>query len=292
MRISDNMGNFLRNLETIQGRLFEQSVRISSGKKLSRPSQDPQASERVLRIRDQVSRINQYFRNIQRASLELSNTEVVLTALREDSTTVIQKVQQGLNDIISQNDRDMIATEIEEILDNMFYLSTNSIDGKRLFSGGAVSTNPVVLSGGIYSYQGDGLARMVEIAENRKIQTNVLGSAVFTEASSDLLNTVQQLADALRASDTNTATALLDKMNAAIRAIDLARTTVGVTLNQLESTTVQHDEHMLSLTVEASHLEDADLAKAITELTQSEIALSATLTLASRQRATLFDFFG
>ena len=64
----------------------------------------------------------------------------------------------------------------------MVQISTASIDGKRLFSGGALSTNPVLVSGGSYSYQGDGLARMVEIAENRKIQTNVLGSAVFSES--------------------------------------------------------------------------------------------------------------
>ena len=81
-------------------------------------------------------------------------------------------------------------------------------------------------------------------------------------------------------------------MNAAIRAIDLARTTVGVSLNRLDSTKSQHDQLMLSLTVEASNLEDADLAKAISEMTQSEIALSATLAVGARQRASLFDFFG
>ncbi len=294
MRISDNMAveNFLRDLEKIRERLFERSARVSSGKKLRRPSQDPQGSDRVIRIRDQVSRVNQYFRNIQRARLELTSTENVLTTLRESSTTVIQKVQQGLNDIITQDDRDMIAMEIEEILGGMFQLSTTSIDGKRLFSGGALSTDPVLLNAGTYSYQGDGLVRMVEIAENQKIQTNVLGSTVFTGAGSDLLNTVKQLADALRVSDTSTATALLDKMHASIRAIDLARTTVGVTLNKLDSTKALQDQLMLSLTIEASNLEDADLAKAISEMTQSETALSAILAVGSRQRTSLFDFFG
>lgn len=294
MRISDNMAqrDFLRNIEVIKGRLYERSLQVSSGKKLNRPSQDPQGSGRVLRIRDQVLRISQYSRNINQARLELSSADSVLNSLRNLSTSVIESVQQGLSDT-NQAQRDIIATEIEGILQDMVHLSATSIDGKRIFSGSATSTDPILLSAGVYIYQGDSQARMVEIAEGRQIQLNVLGSDIFTDPSSDLLNTVQQLADALRISDTATATSLLTNMDAAMTALDSARATVGITLNQMEGTQEELDLRLLTLAKELSNIEDADMIEAISALTQTETALAAALEAGVRIRQpTLLDFLG
>lgn len=293
MRVSDNMAmrSFLSNLETIRERFFQRNVQVSSGKKLRVPSQDPQGSGRVLRIRDQMLRVGQFTRNIQQARVEMRAGEDVLSALRNEIDTVIVKTQQGLNDVISQGNRDLIAAEIDDILQGMVQLSSTTLDGKRLFSGSTVFTNPVILSGGSYVYQGNTKVRSVEIAENRQVQVNVVGSDVFTETSSDLLNSVQQIAVALRASDTAAATTLMGKMNKAIDALDRARMGLGVTLSQLDSTETELNKRVISLTGELSELEDADMAEAISGLTQSEIALRAALGAgATIRQPNLLDF--
>ena len=295
MRITDSMAyrTFLTNLQDIRGRLFKHNLELSTGKSLNRPSDDPQASARVLRIRDQASRIHQYSRNIERARVTLSSSDGALATVVEFATDVSEKLTRGLNEILSQVDLDALATEIDEILASVLHVAGTSVDGKRLFSGSNLFTDPLALVGSTYVYQGDGVAQIVEIADNRLIQTNVIGSDVFTEPSSDLVNTIKQAAEALRIADTTTAAALLSKLNTGIAAVDSARIQVGVTLRQLDSTHEELNQQLLFLTQEISTLEDADLAQTISALNLDETALSAALEAGSRlPRLSLFDFFG
>lgn len=295
MRVSDSMTvrNFLRNLGEVRERVFEKNAEVSSGKKLTRPSDDPAGSARILRIREQMSRINQYHRNVNHSRVMLASTSDALNSLRNMVNVISQKASSGLNGTLSQSSRDAIAAELDVMLQEIVRTSSTTVDGKKIFSGSNVLTDPLAQSGGTYVYQGDTRIRSVEIAEDLKVQINIPGSDIFTETNSDLVNTVAQLANALRASDLDGARQLMTKLNSAGSAIDTARTKVGGSMNQLDTARTRLEEETLALTQEASSIEDADLAESITQLTQNETALKAALSIGARLRqSTLFDIFG
>ncbi len=297
MRVSENMNvrSFLTNLADLRSRLYKSSLEVSSGKSLRDPSDDPVGAARVLRIRDQMSRIDQYYRNINQSRTFLAATDDALNSVRNLITSISEKAAYGLNGTLSQDARDAIASELDQIQGSLLHTAGTTIDGKRIFSGSEVLKEPLVLGsdGVTYTYQGDQNALSVEISEGLQIQTNVAGSDVFTAAGSDLVNTVKQLADALRADDSGAVHVLMGKVDQATQSLDVCRTRVGQSLNQLETAKAQLDQRAFNLTAEISGLEDADLAEAATSLSQNQTALQAALrTGASLQSTSLFDLIG
>lgn len=295
MRVSDNsmIRNFLTNLEQVRERVARRSNEVSSGKKITRPSQDPVGTARLLRLRDSMARINQHSRNAQRVEVKMGTTSGSLNSLRNLINTVTEKANQGINGIRSPQEQDAIATEIEQILENMVFIGNTSVDGERIFAGSEVLTQPFVLSGSTYTYEGDAYVHPIEIADSLTVNSNIVGSDVFTETDSDLLNTVAAVASNLRASDSDAVLALLPKLTAAAEQVDAARVKVAQTLNQVEDANSRHAEERLALTKEASHLEDADMAHSISQLLQDETALRASMSVGARlNQSTLFDILG
>ena len=295
MRVSDNgmLRNFLTNLHQVRERVARRSDEVSSGKRVTRPSHDPVGTARLLRLRDSVSRINQYSRNAHQVEVKMGTTSSALNSLRNLINTVTEKANQGINGIRSSQEQNAIATEIEQILEQMVFIGNTSVDGKRIFAGSEVLSQPFVLSGSTYIYQGDASVHKVEISNGLGVVSNIAGSEVFTEVDSDLLNTVAAVASNLRASDSDSVLALLPKLTAAAEDVDAARVRVAQTLNQVEDASTRHAEELLALTKEASHLQDADIANSISQLLQDETALRASMAVGARlNRSTLFDILG
>lgn len=294
MRISDNMSFqlILANLRKINQDLFERNREIASGKKLHLPGQDPSGSSRVVRIRAELARINQYGRNLQRSQVLLGAADEAFNSLRNTLDSAVERTAFALGGIVNQDQLDTIAAEIDQIQQSVLRLANTSVDGRNIFSGSRTKTQPFQLVAGTYVYQGDDRPLQVEIAKGQVIPTSVTGDKVFTEPSTDLLNTLTQLADALRAGDKTTAQTMMQRLVEAGRVIDVARVEISQSIQQVESVHQELNTSMLRLVEEASHLEDADLAESITALTSAETRLQASLQTAARQRTSLFDLIG
>ena len=201
MRISENsmVQDFLRNLESARQRWFGWNQQVSTGKKLQKPSDNPADSAHLVRIQDDFSRTNQYLRNISTAQSKLGTASSALNALRNLTITASEKTIGALTDTTSQDSRNAIALELEGILKNIEQVAATSVDGLYIFSGSRVDTVPFTESGGNYAYQGDDHPSMIEVAQGESIQVSVPGSEVFSDSSSDLLNTMRQLIDQLKA---------------------------------------------------------------------------------------------
>lgn len=281
----------LENIQRLESRLFEQNQQVASGKKVDQASDDPTGSAKLVRLRDEMSRINQFKRNIIQARVQVSSTADALNSVTNLINSARATATQGLSDT-STDDREILARELEATLDELISVSSTSVDGKMLFSGSQISIEPLALVGGVYVDQGDDQALMVQISDNRSIQINATSSEVFTDPSADLVNSIQQLADALRVDDTATATQILDTINSAADGVELVRARISRALGDLDDANQQLDQQMITLTSEVSGIEDADLAKAISDSALTESALSATLSVAGQRQLSLFDVIG
>ncbi|HSR67146.1 MAG TPA: flagellar hook-associated protein FlgL [Acidobacteriota bacterium] len=294
MRVADrtNFSLLLENLARINQQIFKRTREISSGKKLHEPSQDPAPSARLVRLRDELSRINQFQRNIQKSRVRLGSADEVLNSLRNLIDVVHERGAFGLTETINPQQRETVADEIEQILNSILSLADSEVDGRKIFSGSQTDTEPYQLVGGSYVYQGDGERLEVEIADNRSVLTSIPGQEIFTDPSADLLNSIAGLVEAFRAGDRDAAKAFLEEIGAAEQLIDLARVRIGEAVRLTEETERAHQGSRLQLVQEASGIEDADIAEAITELTAAETSLQATLQTGARQRVSLFDLIG
>ena len=296
MRISENtmVQEYLRNLEDARLRWYEWNRRVSTGKRIHAPSDAPADSARLVRIQDEVSRINQYFRNISRAGVKLGNASSTLNSLRNAVIQASERTIFALNGTTSEESRRAIAHDLRGLLEGIVQLASTSVDGVYLFSGSRVDQNPMQREAdGTYTYRGDEVGLEIEISEGERVRVNVAGTEVFLAPGADLINTLKALIDQLENSDIDGATLSLEALQEAGKVIDRARFSIGYGLQKIEAAQTRLESRLLDLTSEVSRLEDANMAEAISRMVQSETALSASLGAGARMRqGNLFDYLG
>jgi len=91
MRVTNNMmsQNLLRNLETSQEKMLQLQNQASSSLKINKPSDDPAGAQKVLRLKSNISSIEQWKSN---ASEALSYMDTVDSTLG-DMTSMLQRVK-------------------------------------------------------------------------------------------------------------------------------------------------------------------------------------------------------
>ena len=138
MRITNNM--MLRNTTTnINGNKVNVNSlnnQMSSQKKISRPSEDPVVAIRALRLRSNLSEINQYYENnIPDAESWLDVTETALNNMKEILTDVRTQCVYGATDSLEYKDRKTILTSLQSLREQLYAEGNSDYAGRTVFTG-------------------------------------------------------------------------------------------------------------------------------------------------------------
>jgi len=114
-----------------QSKLNQTQMQLSTGKKILTPSDDPVAASRIIDLNQSIKQTQQYQSNSDAARQRLSLEEGVL----QNATTILQRINelgiQGLNATSSPSDRATIATEMEELNQQLLGLAnTKNANGE------------------------------------------------------------------------------------------------------------------------------------------------------------------
>ncbi|MDD5176108.1 MAG: flagellar hook-associated protein FlgL [Sterolibacterium sp.] len=183
MRISTGMiyDSGVRSIQSRSSALLLNQQKISSGRRMLSPSDDPVAAARALEV-NQAKEINSQFGVTQgnaRSTLGLSDGQLssagdLLVRVRELS------VQAG-NAALSESDRKSISAELRARFDELIGLA-NSTDGtgQYLFSGYQGSNKPFAgsVENGVV-YQGDEGQRALRVSSSRNIPVSDSGNDIF-----------------------------------------------------------------------------------------------------------------
>jgi len=277
-------------------RVAEQSIermslwqrRTATGKRLEQPSDDPVGTVYALLLRAQVAQIDQYGRNIREARLFLQATEQAFADIGELLHRTRQVITQGANDTNDANAREALAREIREIRNRLLQIANQRPDGERhLFSGQATHRPPLVVAGGMATYDGDNNPILVNIAPDRVLAINFSGARL-----ADLYNKLTEVENHLL---TNNSLALsmddLRDIEQYQQEFHRYRGEVGVRLREIAAYEQIHLTRRDQLTGNLADIEEIDLAEAISKLKQAELSYQASLQIFARvQNANLFDF--
>ena len=164
-----------------QAQLSKTQLQVSTGKRVTKPSDDPVAASRTLDLRQSQEIANQYQFNADAAEARLSLEEGVLNDVVIQIQRVRELALQGNNASQSDVSRGIIATEVRAIVDHMVELA-NSRDNNNeyLFSGGQGDTRPFARNAdGSFSYFGDDSQRLIQIGPTRQVADSDAGSGAF-----------------------------------------------------------------------------------------------------------------
>lgn len=185
MRISSQQifSGGINRLQGINSNLVDTQQQISTGKRVNKPSDDPVAAARILKLDQQLRRVETYERNANLADNRLKQEESALSS----SVDIIQRVReltvQAGSSSLSNNDRQSISAELKERLGQLANIAnTRDASGEYIFSGFQGKTPAFAqTTAGEWQYQGDEGQRVLEIDDGVTVPISDHGKGIFVD---------------------------------------------------------------------------------------------------------------
>src|ERR1051325_5423371 len=142
MRVTSQMivDSTLHNIEMNQDRIEQLQSQITSGSRITKPSDDPIGAARTLNLQGSIAQSQQYQRNIDQAKSWLDTTDSTLDAVTQAVQRLRELAVQGANDTLSATERTAIKSEVTQLQQHVLDLSHSKYGAYYLFSGTASST--------------------------------------------------------------------------------------------------------------------------------------------------------
>ena len=183
MRVSTNQLQdvAINSILDQQSKLSNTQRQISTGERISRPSDDPVGAARIIDLRETLDTTRQYQRNIQEARARLTIEEGVLDGIGDTLQRVRELAIQANNASQTPETRVFISREMEQLLEQLLGMA-NARDNNNefLFAGSLTAFKPFSRrADGSYAYQGDDGQRMLQVGPERQIAVGDSGTDVF-----------------------------------------------------------------------------------------------------------------
>ena len=171
----------ISRMQEVNADLVKTQQQISTGKKVNKPSDDPVAAARILKLNQEVKRIETYERNANLADNRLKQEESTLASAVDIIQRVRELTVQAGNGSLSGNDRMSISAELKERLGQLANVAnTRDASGEYIFSGFQGNTPAFAKDDtGAWTYQGDEGQRVLEIDDGVTVPISDHGKGIF-----------------------------------------------------------------------------------------------------------------
>jgi flagellar hook-associated protein 3 FlgL len=279
--------NVLANLQGNVNRLAETQQRLSSGKQINRPSDNPAGTVSAMELRSQLAAQRQYTRNADDGLAWLNAADGALQGIDEKVTRARSLVLQGMSAGNGPAIREALAGEIRELSEAIRSDANTSYLNRPVFGGTTGSTEAYTKAG---EFTGDSAQVLRTVGSNTKVAVNVDGRTVFGDGDDSIFNVLSEIATKLE-KDPAALKVELDRLDARAATIRNGLSTVGARTNQLERMRQAADDMALNVSQSLSDVEDIDLPQTITDLQLQQTAYQAALAAGARVvQPSLIDF--
>lgn len=292
---------FLSDLSRIQDRSERIQRAISSGYKVSRPSDAPERVVDILQLRSDIDRATMIGMNLDRVKAEVDTSEAAMRVgvqLMERARVIAVQTATG-----NAENRQGIATEVKELHSQLVALTRTVSEGRYVFSGDADQS---LLYEADWSSPDAGINRLTTATNTRKIEDVNGGQFAVARSAHELFdvrnpdsspatenafNAVYELGRALEADDEAGVQAALPKIEAALEHLNRNLTFYGQVQNRVANAVTLTKSAIIARKTELSTARDTDVAEALVELNLNAVHRDTALAAHSRiPKSSLFDF--
>ncbi|MGH9488529.1 MAG: flagellar hook-associated protein FlgL [Terriglobales bacterium] len=289
----NNLQQALNQTEQSQNQALTE---VETGRQVNSPSDDPVAAALASANTSQAAQATQYLQNINTINGEL---QVGDSALSQAVTTLNQAISvgtEGANGGLSDAQRSDVAQQIGQIQQEMIGIANTTYNGAYIFGGTATGSPPYAADAsqpdGV-QYSGNTQTNQVEVAPGASVTLNVPGSQIFQNSSGSVFQALQDLQTALQSNDSGAAQTAVTELGQSLTTLSQQRVFYGSTSDQLTSESNFLNNEQMNLTQEQTTLVGANLASAITDLSQAETARQAILSAGAQiSNTSLLNYLG
>ena len=171
--------------------LADTQQQLASGKKINRPSDDPVGTSQLVRINEDLDKIDQYRRNNDLLTSSLEEQEAILRNITDSVNRARVLTIQGGSGLLNDEDRRAIATEIEQIRNEVFDLmNSQNAGGDYIFGGHQSQIQPFAYNpgaaGNAFTYQGDSGTNDIKLSDSVTVRGTSSGFDVFENVEARL----------------------------------------------------------------------------------------------------------
>ena len=316
----DGMNKNLSNLQTINNQL-------TTGKEISRPSDNPYKVARTMQLYSSIDANKQYNENIKDTLNWLDTTDTALGQV----TTVFQRIRELMvsagNAAYGTQERESINNEVKERVGELGQILNTTFDGRYIFGGTKVASKPInvdkeAADGQILKYSDKngnpvkyddlnnelksqlGANLTTEVSQGVTIDYNVTAQSLMQfqdgNESIDAMKLLSNIVSNLGA-DESTAdgkkkvnevtTNNLSDIDKVINNLLKIRSEVGAKQNRMESAQSQNEDSNYNMTDILSKTEDIDWTQKTIEYYMARTVYQASLQVSAQiLPATLLDY--
>ena len=290
-------------------RMAQLQERLTTGKVVLRPSDDPAATVDAMRLRADQRATAQYSRNAADGDAWLTTVDGALgdalTSLRRARDLTVQGANTGSQ---GPSSRAAIADELRATADSLLEVANTTYLGRSVFAGTSTQPAYTTTAAGTVTYTGRTGAKVLrQVSDTTSVRVDSAGSDVFgvdvVDANGELVrdasgeavgmsvfSLLREVAAKVEAGDEDVSRFLGDldsRLNAMLGEVG----SVGTRHKQVLQAQDTIAARQITLTNQVSSVEDADLAQTIVDLQIQEVSYQAALGATSRVlQPSLLDF--
>lgn len=299
MRVTNNMimSNTLYNLNKNLSRMDKRNTQLSTGKRVNRPSDDPVSASKALKLRADVSEIDQYQRNTKDALSWMDITESAVDNLEDVIHRAKELTVQASSETMGKEDREKVSSEIKQLKEQIMQIGNTTYAGRYIFSGFQTDKKVFDDTTNDGTYKIDITNKQTinyQIGVGEEIEVGVFGTELFGDngsGKSQIIQDFDQLITDLNSDNTDGITDSLGKMDNHLNNTLTVRAEIGAKTNRLELVQNRLEKDNLNFTELLSENEDVDMAETIMHLKMEESVYRASLSAGAQViQPTLLDF--
>ncbi len=293
---------FLTNLQLLQQQMAATQQQISSGTKISKPSDAPNSVGDVLQLESDLGHVNQVTANLNLVSGEVNSAESALQSATQLLDQVASLAAQGVGSTVSATSRATFSQQVGQILSTLVSTSQTQFNGAYVF-GGDQSTSP--------SYQlnlsnANGVDRLTTTQSTRLIQdasgitfaVSKTAQDIFDHrnpddslASDNIFAAVNSLRVALANNDQPGIRAAITSVKAAQDYLSQQLAFYGGVQNQITNAQDVAQKFQLQDQTALGQLKDTNMAAASVAMTQQQASYQAAIEAeAAMPKTSLFSY--
>jgi flagellar hook-associated protein 3 FlgL len=270
----------IRQIDSLSTQQANLQTEVSTGQKITNPEDSPSGFNSALTLEDDLSQIQQYGNNANRALTVAQASSSGLTSLQTISNRAGELATLGTG-TLGPSAMQSYGTETNSLIQQAVQAANTSFNGEYIYGGTANSTPPFTVtqdsSGNItgVTYAGNSTQAGIPLSSSTSIAPTTDGTTNAGIAT--FINNLISLRDALNSGNTTSVSGTQQGLTDGENVIVSAIASNGAVQGQIQAAQTRQGADTTNLQSDLSSDIDADLPTTITQLDQAQTAYQAAL---------------
>jgi flagellar hook-associated protein 3 FlgL len=270
-----------QQIQTLSSQTTQYQQELSTGDRITNPSDDPAAMAQVLNLEQQMQQLHQISTNNSDATAITSQSSSALSSLQTISTGADQLLTEGSSGTTDPSSYTAYAQQLTQMIQEALQTANTQYNGSYIFGGTQTTTAPFTATygtgGNITGVTYTGTAQGATMQTGQGINTSPYTDGTTNQGIATFINNLISLQNAMTTGSSTAVQATQTAMNSSEDDIVTAVSGVGATQAGLEADQTLNQSAFTALQGQESGDTSTDIATTTVQLEQSQTAYQAAL---------------